>query len=554
MSKQRPRNKSGSTLALIVALLATVGLAIILFGVKYSQELGSYQEEKSAIEAAALVAAKDLSRIVLEDPNYGFIALSDYAPVGRGTVAGDGYALPVQSINTLLATVRADMIVADYMQDPVMRSLALRDYKNAIAAQKHLVDYLTNIIDANGRGQDINGSIVSPLQDATEVYKKNAVRMEGKYAELVPGSLKLSLGYVPNSQSSRAAVLQPLSVSQVSSNQQLNGFYMPNVSVFYKNKYPVVFAALGADANLVEAKSFQVDLGVAASVPTVVKVQAQEVYHDNDVHGPATHTVSIAAAAEAGSIIDRRPHPGALTLTFLNGPITEIQTLGDIFKQGQIASDPTDLLQTPLNGDYPDSPLSPFSISLLPGASPTHPQFSNLISVGFYDWLRRAGPNLNISQLMSILTTPLNYSGNGPQVHFFEVQTDGSIKYTVQSASLANLVISQHQWGAISGLGLDSAAKKNMNSTIYYDLQLTDFTYQPGRINGGKHGGEPLSYPGLMKPNPNAKNSLVQTLLENSQWMYRSFLTNSGADSVRPTYNNSGIAFDFTFRLRQNPN
>jgi hypothetical protein len=554
MSQQRPRSKSGSTLALIVALLATIGLAIILFGLKYSQELGSYQEEKSAIEAAALVAAKDLSRIVLEDPNFGFIALSDYAPVGRGTVAGDGYALPVEGINTLMATVRADMILADYMQDPVMRSLAQRDYKNAIAAQQHLVDYLTNRVNANGRGEDINGSIVSPLQDATEVYKKNAVRMEGKYAQLVPGSLRLSLGYVPNSQSSRAALLQPVSAAQVSSSQQMNGCYMPNVTVFYKNKYPVVFAALEANANLVEVKSFQADLGINNAVPTVVKVQAQEIYHDTDVHGPGTHTVSIASAAEAGSIIDRRPNPGALTLTFLNGPVAEIQTLGDIFKQGQIATDPTDLLQSPLRGDYPDTPLSQFSIGSLQGVSPTHPQFNNLISVGFYDWLRRSGTNLNIAQVMSILTTPLNYSGGGPQVHFFEVQTDGTIKYTVQSASQTNLAISQDQWGAISGLGLDSAAKKNMNITLYYDLQLTDFTYQPGRINGGKHGGEPLSYPGVMKPNPNAGNSLVQTLLENSQWMYRSFLTNSGADSVRPTYNSSGIAFDFTFRLRQNPN
>jgi hypothetical protein len=551
---QTARNNCGSTLALIVALVATVGLAICLFGLKYSQELGSYQEEKSAVEAAALVAAKDLSRIVMEDPNVGFIALSDYAPVGTGTVAGDGYAMPVEGINTLLATVRTDMILADYMQDPVMRALAKRDYSNAIAAQKRLVAHLTSIIDTNGTGVDINGTVVAPLQDATEVYKKNAVRMEGNYARLVPGSLKLTLGYVPNSQSSRAPVPQPLSVAQLNSSQQMNGFYMPNVTVFYKNKYPFVFAALGTDANLVEVKSFLDDLGVVNSIPTVVKVQAQEIYHDQDVHGPSTHTVSIASAAEAGSIIDRRPNPGALTLTFLNGPVTEMQTLGDIFRQGQIASDPTDVFQTPLTGDYPETPLSQFSISILPGASPTHPQFNYLVSVGFYDWLRRAGTSLNISQLMTLLTTPLNYSGSGPQIHSFEPQADGSFKYSVRSATQTNLTVSQHQWSAISGLGLDSTLRKNVNTTIYYDLQLTDFTYQPGRINGGKHGGEPLSYPGVMKSNPNAGNTTVQTMLENSQWMYRSFSTNSGSDVVRPTYNSSGISFDFAFRLRQNPN
>ncbi len=552
--REAVRKRSGSTLVLIIALTATVGLAVIFFGLKYSQELGSYQEEKSAIEAAALVAAKDLSRIVLEDANFGFIALSDFAPVGQGTVAGDGYGMPVQGINTLLATVRMDMILADYMQDPVMRALAVRDYTNAIAAQKRLVAYLTKIINNNGQGIDVNGVTVSPLQDATEVYKKNAVRMEGNYAQLVPGSLKLTLGYVPNSQSSRAAVPMPSGVAQLSASQQSGGFYMPNVAVFYKNKYPLVFGALCADATLVEAKSFQQNLGINGSIPTVVLVQAQEIYHDKDIHGEATHTVSIASAAEAGAIIDRRPNPGSLTLTFLNGPISQVQTLGDIFKESQIASDPTDLLQTPLQGDYPDTPLSPFSISLIPAASPTHPQFDSLVSVGFYDWLRRAGTNLNLTQLMNVLTTPLPYSGNGPQVLCFDVQTDGTIKCTNRAATQTNLCVSQRQWAAISGLGLDSAQVKNINTTLYYDLQITDFTYQPGRINGGKHGGEPLSYPGIMKANPNAANNVVQTLLENSQLMYRSFLTNSGSNYVRPTYNTPGIAFDFTFRLRQNPN
>ncbi|MFX8700516.1 hypothetical protein ABTM56_20650, partial [Acinetobacter baumannii] len=70
--------------------------------------LATHSESKNAIEAAALAAAADLSRIVVNTPEYGFISLSDAAPIGKSTSASDQYYLPVRSINSIIGTCRLE--------------------------------------------------------------------------------------------------------------------------------------------------------------------------------------------------------------------------------------------------------------------------------------------------------------------------------------------------------------------------------------------------------------------------------------------------------------
>jgi hypothetical protein len=193
----------------------------------------------------------------------------------------------------------------------------------------------------------------------------------------------------------------------------------------------------------------------------------------------------------------------------------------------------------------------------LPSQNTAHPKLTYLISTAFYDWVRRSGVNLNITQLIKTLNSPLKYNGSGPQVHWFQIQQDGSINYTVTSTTQKNLCVSQDQWRAISGLAIDLSLNGSVSSNIanynFYDVELTDFVNKEGRINGGKHGGEPLSNPGVMVNNPSAANYTAQTLQENPTLPYQSFLTNSGANVARPTYTSEGIAFDVTFRQRQIP-
>ncbi|HIN65038.1 MAG TPA: hypothetical protein EYM95_10390, partial [Candidatus Obscuribacterales bacterium] len=61
---------SGNTLALIAAISAGILILILLFALSYTRLVGSSQEQRTAVEAAALAAAKDVSRIVINDPNF----------------------------------------------------------------------------------------------------------------------------------------------------------------------------------------------------------------------------------------------------------------------------------------------------------------------------------------------------------------------------------------------------------------------------------------------------------------------------------------------------
>src|SRR5271154_3517646 len=77
------RTTLGSSLAWTLAFSLFFGLVLFLFGLEYTKQLGAFREQGAAIDVAALAAAKDLSRIVVEDPYFGFIALSDFAPNGK---------------------------------------------------------------------------------------------------------------------------------------------------------------------------------------------------------------------------------------------------------------------------------------------------------------------------------------------------------------------------------------------------------------------------------------------------------------------------------------
>src|ERR1700728_4793060 len=85
--KAKLRKQRGNMIAFIAAVTLGLVLAILFFALKYTRMLGSNQEQRTAIEGAALQVANDISRIVYEDPNFGIIALSDFAPIGANTLA-----------------------------------------------------------------------------------------------------------------------------------------------------------------------------------------------------------------------------------------------------------------------------------------------------------------------------------------------------------------------------------------------------------------------------------------------------------------------------------
>lgn len=532
------RKSSGAALVMVIAVVGGLAIGIMFFCLKYTGFIGSYHEQRSAIEAAALAAAKDVSAIVIDDPNFGLIGLSDSSPIGTNTSAGDNFYTPVTGINTLLGTIRLDMIAADYLQDPIMKTLVANDYQLALNAQQNLVAALKTAIDG-GTGFDVNGKVLDPVKDATDIYNNHAVHLvAGQACSLVPGSLKLELGFV-DGLATRTPTPRPDSVSNVSSSQQSQGFYLPNIDIPYQNSN-FVFAAIGSDAKLVDFREFQATMpNLPFSTPTVVKIDADERYTESNL---MSRTVHATAAALSGTIVDQRPNPGAFTITFMNGPVPEIVQPGDLINCVQIQADPTDLMQTPPDGDYPLSGMDEFALPMLPDTDPAHPRFENVLSVALYDWLKRGGTNVDIQSLVTMMKTPIDYGAGGAQMQRYHITSSGQITNDSVPWGQTNLTVSQKQFRAMSGLGIESS---NGNS---YDLQITDFVHQPGRTKGGLHAGEPLTWNG-----PTTNNAVAYAgpnLMENTTYPYQAFASGPGSGALRPTYMTDGIAVDFTVRKR----
>src|SRR5262249_23924107 len=138
------RSHRANVIVFMVAVSCTFLLAFMLFALSFTRRVGTNHEQKSGSDAAALAAARAMGRIVVDDPNLGLIGLSDSALIGAGTIAGDNYYTQVHSINSILGTIRLDMIVANEIGDPVMLAFAQRDYTNARAA----ADTLTSVLQA----------------------------------------------------------------------------------------------------------------------------------------------------------------------------------------------------------------------------------------------------------------------------------------------------------------------------------------------------------------------------------------------------------------------
>ncbi|HEY9733461.1 MAG TPA: hypothetical protein V6C89_16195 [Drouetiella sp.] len=531
-SLKRRKARGGSLILVLAFFFIVIGLSF--FCLRFTRMLATHQEQRTAVEAAALAAAHDLSRVVIEDPNFGFISLSDSAPTGKATTAGDNYYVEVQSINSLLCTVRLDMIIADKLNDSLMTKLALNDYANAIAAKDSLVAALHNCIDNKVAMNDLDGKPIDPYGDAANAYQTNAVRISGPQNRLVPGSLKLTLGCVPGL-TTNSALPQPTSLANVADSSQEDGYYKSLVNVPY-NRQDFVLAPVSNNVTLVDAKQFQTKIdGLPYFIPSILKCEADEEFNETDQLGKASQRVVHAiACAQPACLIDLRPAPGALSIQIFGAVPPELQRVIDVFTSPEVTDSPTDMLQTAVGGDNPPNALSNLKV---PEFTDVHPQFGNVMSLVLYDWIRRAGPNLDVGSLLSTLNSPLNVTPG--KITLYEKDGTGAVVTPSASFNDGILPVSQNQLMATSGGAVYSSNKS------VYDVFVRDFVYQPGRIKGGLHAGEPMSLVKLSTEPPLTKNpGLVQAASFD-------YPPGPAGGAVRPTYQQTGSALDITFRARK---
>jgi hypothetical protein len=535
-------------LVLVTAITVGLVLALIIFFYNYVKLLASQGQTKNAIEAAALAAAADLSRIVVNTPEYGYISLSDDAPIGKATAAGDKYYLPVRSINSIIATCRLENQLAIALNDQTLSALAQQDLTNAQNAIAKLEKTLADAIKQGHSGQDIYGNVISPYTDAENAYKANDVHPGQQY---VANSLQLTIGCLTKGIGTNIPVPQPTTMGGLQSSQTQNGYYLSDTPVAFGNgsaaygSMNVVLAPIAQATRLVDPKTFTTTL---SSVPpkqvqmqAAIRVDAAErVVDSQNPQGMDIHMVSCAVPA---NVYDTKPAPGAFSISFPDGQIPDWTTPMQMLNEPQLANGNVDL-QMPVNGDYPSPGASMTPMPWMLSAPKESP--ANVARACLYDWVRRAGTKGNLQSIINALNTKFQTANpatkdwitllsaktnlpvdmtttyNGPQIpvgimHIYKFNADGTVGYTSKTITpYPYAVASEKQmYGEVlkafqskvlqppldqlqfknvvlPAVGPAKDVKGNITIENKFDVYFRSEVRQPGTLSGGQHGGEPL--------------------------------------------------------------
>lgn len=500
-----------STLNLAVTVAVVLAFAAMASVVIKLPEL--VRKSHSPVEKAALAAAGELSKIVVNTSTCGYVSLADHEAAGKGTLAKDGYPLPVRGINSLIGTARLGLIIADKLDQSLMEEFAEQDLKLALSAKDDLLECLEKSLKKGGKASDYDGAPVRPYKAALAAYREAG----GKDKQL-----SLAMGSLEGGSTTSTPVPNPEHMAPVGSNLQESGFYRAFVNIPYKD-ISFVFGGFGREAMLVDGKKWRARIpDLSYQFPTIVKVE--------------TGNGKEIACAQPGAQYAELPSPGALTITFPDGPVPEIKHPGDCYRNESLNSadnDTTDLL-TASGGDYPVDGGSHMAELLWPlTGTKSNESPADVWRLALHDWIRRAGPEANIGSIISMQdieldrpkpskimwTAPLQsrqtYSSIEPIssgiVHIFEFDRDGYVSYRSKLVAPYPLYASSQgqlyceSFGAIkySDIGLQaimiplSPRAKRLTMRAAWDVYIRDEVRRPGTVDGGKHAGQPVAMPVL---------------------------------------------------------
>lgn len=568
MSKHT-RSKEGGTLVLISAMTVGVILVLLLFGLGYVRLLGSHSEQKTAIQAAALAAARELSQIVVNTDDFGFVGISDSAPDGNATLAADSYYTSVHGINTLIGTSLLDYIIADALGQPELKQLALEDLNKAKAAGNALIAAINGSLTSGGSARDKNGNSIEPYKAAEDAYKANQIRMSGA-SSYQQGSLSLSLGSL--SGGGATSIETPMGWGgNFPAQVTVNGKYKSYVPVQYDG-HTWVFAGIGESVTLIDQGVWVgSEAGLPFQFPTIVKAEAVQ---NLSANGSAT-SIKSSACAQPASVDDPLPYPGALVIAFPDGPpdgtcaMTQLMDLyGGCLADGNDDSD----VYTAQNGDYPVDAGSTIQDDTSPWPIPgdTARQANNACKIAVFDWLRRAGTRANVGAVVNMHNStfdlpvpatvmwPPSEPSQAPIpngiAHIFRFAPNGDITYQAVSGvkPIKYYAVGQNQTliesfevlteGAASEPIIDIALGPPVNDpsgkvklSKHYDLYIRDYGRRRGSNRGGKHAGEPVNDSMVGKTQDNQDSAPILLTRDHAEFARVNF-DGQGAKSSRGGY------------------
>jgi hypothetical protein len=492
--KNRKRNSFGGGILVLTILSALIILVWLILPCFDFVRLGLFRgRENSSLEAASLCAVNDVTKIVIDDRYFGFVALSDDTPTGLATIAQDQQPLPVWGINTVWATVRREMLIAQALDNDYLRSLAVNDLNEAQRATNELMTVIQASLKPNCRylTKDKDGRLIKPYEHAKSVLSANTNAFN---AETTPNTsdFKLTLGWLNEAADSCTAYPKPANLANLKKGTVFGDNYRAFVDVPV-GRSSFFFAGFAKQAALVNNAKFRPFDG--KRICSIVRADATFSVPANEqlkrITGQSLVTMNCSACAEPGANVDTTI-PGIMRINFHDGLPSSIKSLNDLFINNYTQSHRNDLF-TAVGGDYPLDPSAKLVV--------LNPQdkacFENRIfQTGFFDWVRSLHNNGRLDAIMQLVNSPFDRqsvigSGSRDTPSFlYEFDKSGNLLITNEKETpFLNESVQQNQ---VYFLDFEAI----QDGGLYWTVAFRDQVHNLGLSSGGKHAGE------AMLPNP----------------------------------------------------
>jgi hypothetical protein len=447
------------------------------------------ERQSNALSAASLAAAKDITRIVTNDPYFGFIALTDYPPIGRATKAADGEPLPVIGLNTIWATCREELLLAELLDDNNMRQFARRDMLEASRASKDLTNLVKRSLTDIEQNVpcDYDGKPVKAYVDAIDAYKANGGLIGGTDQIRLNKSINLELGWLNDEADSCVNYPQPSAMALLSPDKKLGDHYRACVNVPVKDDQ-FYFAAFSRQASLVDASKFSQPDG--KRLCSVIKAEAVcqiGAGEDHSLLGFLNHIETRCVACAVPQALPDTSLPGILRVRFGNGLIPELPSLRAILASNELAMSDMPISNSQ-GGDYPIDPQACLSEANNENAK----SVVTVVARALFDWLRTDHGRVRLDALQQAFERPFTTLTNEPSDSqnivclLFEFDRKGGVMISGEPLSpFSHNTISENQLYALSTNSVHLASG-------LLTVAVRDEVSLLGTINGGKHAGQPV--------------------------------------------------------------
>jgi hypothetical protein len=469
----KPRNQSGSTLIIIILTVAFILLPLLMV----LSEMGLYAVDRSRIqsivEAASLLAANDVSRIVINDPHFGYVGLSSYPPIGKGICAADGEPLPVTGINTLVGTIRQNTIVARELGNDTMYTLAGADSSCLKTTIKELNAELSDSLAGGTKTKwtDIQGATVDPVKDATAFLRANLpgnIQLE---------SVQLSNGWLAGGSTTTINLPQPERLAQVKAGETHKGGYSAFTNIPVGDR-SFTFAGLGSASSIVSTTKFRP--ADANHICSIVKLDCTFILRSlSNPNAPlnALSRLQYVACCQPFSMPDAGP-AGVMTVRFSGEPVRGMQSWSDFltgnFRDNQV------ITYDVANGDYPVDKEARMRQS----QADSQPGTNQMFAEHLYDWLRNGHLRPRVDAVLAMMNEPFRPGPVG--TYAYEFAKDGSIsRRFIEKDPFPVGVTSDAQLQTV----VDTSLQSGFSPVIVFRNNVKHL----GTVDGGKHAGQPLA-------------------------------------------------------------